>query len=270
LGSAAAEILAASSRQASGAEEQAIAITQAVGTIEQVRAIADQTARRAQGVVGLAQHTQEVSRSGRQAVSEAITGMGQIRQQTEMIAGNIRSLSEQMQTIGTIINAVGEVAAQSSLLALNAAVEAARAGEAGRGFAVVAGEVRSLAERSRAATVQVREILSEIRRGVDAAVMAAEQGLHGTESGGQLTARAGESIHLLAKSVEESVQAAGQIAAAAEQQLTGMEQIALAMTNIHGVAEQSRAGTQQSERTAAELDELAGQLRAIVEQSELD
>lgn len=269
LNSAAGEILAASTLQTAGAEEQVMAISEVAGTIEQVRAIADQTARRSRGVADLAQQTQEVSQAGQQAVSETIAGMGQVRQQAEVIALNVQALFEQARTIGFIINTVGEIAAQSNLLALNAAVEAARAGVAGKGFAVVAGEVRSLAEQSGAATVQVRAILSEIRRGVAAAVAAAEQGLQGTAAGDLLTERAGESIRLLAERVEESAQAAGEIAAAAGRQLTGMEQIALAMMSMRGVAEQGRAGTQQSERAAAELNELAGQLRVIVEQSKL-
>jgi methyl-accepting chemotaxis protein len=60
------------------------------------------------------------------------------------------------------------------------------------------------------------------------------------------------------------VQAARQIAAAAGQQVVGMDQIAQAMTNIHGVTTQTLASTQQSERAATELNSLAGQLRELV------
>ena len=56
---------------------------------------------------------------------------------------------------------INEVAIQTNLLALNAAVEAARAGEAGRGFAVVAGEVRSLAQRSKAAAARTEQLIRQ-------------------------------------------------------------------------------------------------------------
>ena len=95
------------------------------------------------------------------------------------IAEHILALSEQTQQIGEIIAAVNDLADQSNLLALNAAIEASRAGEQGRGFAVVAHEIRSLAEQSKAATAQVRTILSDIQRATNAAVMATEQGTKG-------------------------------------------------------------------------------------------
>jgi methyl-accepting chemotaxis protein len=265
LASAASEILASTTQQATGASQQSAAISQASTTIDEVRSIAQQTTQRAQAVTDLAQRTVEVSMSGQQAVSDTIAGMDQVKEKVESIATNILSLSEQAQAIGSIIATVSEIAAQSNMLALNAAVEAARAGEAGRGFAVVAGEVRSLAEQSRAATVQVKEILSEIQRGVNAAVMATEQGMKGTAAGVRLTGVAGEAIRRLAESVTESTQALAQIAAAAGQQLAGMEQIAMAMENIHQVTAQNVAGAQQVERAAGELNSLARRLRETVE-----
>ena len=269
LSSAASEILAATTQQASGASEQSAAIAQASTTIDEVRTIAEQTTRRAQTVADLTRRTADVSQTGQQAVADTITGMREVKEKVETIASNILALSEQAQAIGQIIATVNEIATQSNMLALNAAVEAARAGEAGRGFAVVAGEVRSLAEQSRAATAQVQEILSEIQRGVNAAVMATEEGMKGTDAGVRLTGEAGLVIQKLGDGVTESTQAAVQISAAASQQLAGMEQIAAAMENIHQVTAQSVAGAQQVERAASELTALAGQLRELVEQYQL-
>jgi methyl-accepting chemotaxis protein len=269
LSTAVGEILAVSAQQASGAHEQSAATSQACSTIDEVRAIAEQTVLLAQGVVDLAQQTAAVSQAGEQAVSDTITGVNTVRDRVESIAHDILALSERTQAIGQIIAVVNEIADQSNMLALNAAVEAARAGEAGRGFAVVAQEVRSLAKRSQAATGQVDEILSLIQQGVNTAVMTTEEGMKGSKAGAQLAREAGEAIYTLAASVNDSTQSATQIAAAVGQQIAGMEQIARAMANISQVTAQSVAGAWQVERAAAELNDLAGQLREMVEQSQI-
>ncbi len=266
LSSTSRQLLAATTQQATGANEQSAAISQAVGTIDEVRTIAEQTAQRAQQVAELAQRTAEISRAGQQSVVDTVHGMQEVKRKVETIAHNTLALSEQAQAIGQIIEAVGEISSQSNMLALNAAVEAARAGEAGKGFAVVASEVRSLAEQSRAATVQVREILLDIQRGVNTAVMATEEGMKGTDGGVRLAGQAGESIHQLAESVGASASAAVQIAAAAGQQSVGMEQIAMAMNNIYDVTRQSLLGVQQAEQAAGELNRLAGKLEELVQQ----
>ncbi len=265
LSSAAGEILAATTQQVSGAQEQSATIAQASSTIDEIRAIAEQTVQRAQGVTAATQRTADVARTGEQAVAQSVAGVEQVKDKVEVIATNILILSEQTQAVGQIIGAVNEIATQSNMLALNAAVEAARAGQAGRGFAVVAGEVRALAEQSRAATGQVREILSEIQRGVNTVVMATEEGLKGATAGVGLTGEAGEAIRLLATSVLESARSATQIAVAAGQQLAGMEQIAAAMHNIYEVTAQGLASTRQSEQAAGELNQLAERLREMVE-----
>lgn len=264
LNRAASAILATTSKQADGAGEQSTAIVQASSTIDEVRAIADQTAQRAQGVAALAQRTAVVSQSGQQAVVETVDGMDKITQQVERIAGGVQELAARAQAIGQIVVTVNEIAAQSNMLALNAAVEAARAGPAGRGFAVVANEVRTLAEQVQGATAQVRDILTQVQRGVRTVETDIAQGRQWAQGGMELAGRSGEAIRLLAASVSESAQASAQIAAAAGQQLSGMEQIAQAMLHIQDAAAQGLDGAREAEHAAEALSGLAEQLRQVV------
>jgi methyl-accepting chemotaxis protein len=190
--------------------------------------------------------------------------MGQIRTRVETIAQTILGLAEQTQAIGTIITTVSELADQSNLLALNAAIEAARAGEQGKSFAVVAQHVRELAERSKAATQQVREILSEIQKATNAAVLVTEEGTKGVESGAKLAGQAGQVIHRIAGEVETGSQANVQIAAAAQQQTAGMEQIGQAMGSIQQATTQALASTRQAERAAQDLHTLSQSLQHTI------
>lgn len=265
----AAEILAATSQQASSATENSAAIAQTSTTIDEVRAIAEQAFQKAQQVAEQSQYTRQVSQVGQEAVSKTIGSMDQIKELVDGIAENILLLSEQTQQIGEITATVNDIASQSNLLALNASVEAARAGEHGKGFGVVAVEVRNLAEQSKQATAQVKAILHDIQRATNMAVLATEEGNKGVEAGVQLTGQTGAAIQQLATSIASSANAAQQIVASAQQQMTGMEQLALAMHNINQATIQNMASTRQVEISAQELTALAQQMEAIVDHYKL-
>ena len=119
---------------------------------------------------------------------------------------------------------MNDIAEQTNLLALNAAIEASRAGEHGQGFAVVAGEVKALADQSKKATAQVRQILGEIQKATNAAVLSTEQGTRDALNATKVVSQAGETIHALADTLSQTAQAATQIVASAGQQATGMVQ----------------------------------------------
>ncbi len=80
------------------------------------------------------------------------------------------TLSEQSQSIDSILGLIREIAGQTNLLALNATIEAARAGDAGRGFAVVAQEVKSLANQTAQATDEIAQKISAIQSATKASV----------------------------------------------------------------------------------------------------
>jgi methyl-accepting chemotaxis protein len=266
---AASRISAVTTQQASGASEQSAAISQTTTTVDELKTIAEQSVARAQDVASASQRTVEVSRDGQRAVLDTIGGMTHIRSRVEGIAENILALSGQTQQIGDIIATVNDIAAQSNILALNASVEAARAGEYGKGFAVVAAEVRNLAEQSRQATAQVREILSDIQKATNATVMATEEGTKQVAEGVELASQARRAIEQLATVIEESTQASMQVVAGGRQQAAGVEQIAVAMQNINQVTVQGLSSTRQAEKAAQELGELAYSLTEIVEQYKL-
>ncbi len=264
IASATTEILSATTQQASSSAEQSSATTQASATVEEVRAIAEQTALQAGRAAEESKTMLDAAQRGTHMVENNVDGMGKIRQKVESIAQTILALSEQTQAIGDITRTVSELADQSNMLALNAAIEAARAGEQGKSFAVVAQQVRELAERSKAATAQVQDILSEIQRATNTAVMVTEEGTKGVEEGVRLSEAAGQTIHEIALEVERGSQSNTQMAAAAHQQTVGMDQILQAMKAIQQAATQTLASTRQAEQAARDLHTLAQTLQQTV------
>jgi methyl-accepting chemotaxis protein len=130
---------------------------------------------------------------------------------------------------------------------------------------VVAQEVKSLAEQSKQATERVRTILGDIQKATTAAVMATEQGSKAVDAGTRQTELAGESIQTLTGNVTEAAQAATQIAASSQQQLVGMDQVAVAMESIKQASTQNVASAKQLETAARGLSDLGHRLRQLVE-----
>jgi len=266
LASSSSEILAATTQVASGAAETASAITETTTTVEEVRQAAQLSSQKAGRVSENAQQISQVTQAGQKAVDETISGMHEIQNQMESVANTIVRLSEQSQQIGGIIASVTDVADQSNLLAVNAAIEAAKAGEQGKGFAVVAQEIKSLAQQSKQATIQVRNILSDIQKATSAAVMATEQTSKAVEIGVKQSTQAGEAIKNLAESSGKAVDATTQIVASSQQQVVGMDQIGLAMNNINQAGTENAASMVQAEKAAKGLNELGQKLKLLVEQ----
>jgi methyl-accepting chemotaxis protein len=264
LSSAANEILTTTTEQATGAQEQAAAVTQTVATVDEVTQTADQSAQRAKGVGELVQRTLETGKAGRKVVEDSVSAMGTVKEQVEGTARNILTLAEQAQAIGEIIATVNDLAEQTNLLALNAAIEASRAGEHGKGFAVVAGEVKALADQSKKATAQVRQILGEIQKATNAAVLSTEEVTKGVAGAVRVGGQAGETIRALAEALTEVARSAAQIVASVGQQATGMAQIHQAMKNIDQVAKQNTVATRQAAQAAENLNALGTRLNALV------
>ncbi len=265
LSNASSGILGATGKQAGAAQQQATAISEVTTTLGELRQTSVQALEKAEAVIGESNRSMEASKIGAQSVEAAIQGMREIREQVEAIAQKIISLSEQTQQIGDIITSVNEIAEQSKLLALNAAIEAARAGEHGKGFAVVATEIRSLADQSKQATARVRKILGDIQAATNSAVVVTEKGTKKVEAGVSLANQAGESIHLLGRTIEESGAAARLIANSARQQSVGVQQVSDAMTAINQAMNSNAAGLRQTEEASQKLTEMTDSMKSLVE-----
>jgi methyl-accepting chemotaxis protein len=260
---ASSEIVASTNQQAAGAQEQAAAVSETVTTVDEVTQTADQAAQRAKSVGEVVQRTLEIGKSGRKVVDDSLGAMSAVKEQVETTAQNILLLAEQAQAIGEIIATVNDIADQTNLLALNAAIEASRAGEHGRGFAVVAAEIRTLADQSRKATGQVRQILGEIQKATNTAVLSTEQVTKGVAGAIQVASQANDAFKALADALADTARSVSQISASMGQQATGMAQIHVAMKNIDQVTKQNMAATRQTTLAAEALAQLGTKLAAF-------
>lgn len=265
LGTAVAQIMSTINEQAAAISEQSTSISEITSTLEELRQTAQQASDRAKKVADDGKELAKMAKEGLNDVKESIDSMKQIQEQSDKTAQNILELSERSQQIGEIISLIEEIADQSNLLALNASIEAARAGEAGKGFSVVASEVRNLAEQSRNATSEIKEILGDIQKQINISVLGMEEGAKKVKNGMERAHKVQDIINIIAQRIKEAEGAGHQIAITANQQLVGISQITEAMQNINKAGEESKIGMEQLESASHNLNSLAEQLNRILE-----
>lgn len=264
LSSSANEILVSTSQQTKEAERQASFVAETTATVEELSQTAEQSSQRADAVAQSARRTEEVGDAGREAIEESMSAMDQVKHQVESIADHILSLAEQAQAIGEIIATVRNIAEQTNVLALNAAVEASRAGEQGKGFAVVAAEVKSLAEQSKKATAQVGDILGEIQKATNSAVMTTELGTNSVNAAAEVVTQTGERIRQLSETIKRSARTADQISATSRQQTVGVTQLNGAINEIDQATKHGLAAVRQIENEARNLSGLSEELSELI------
>jgi methyl-accepting chemotaxis protein len=269
LDAATMEILASAREQSAVTGEQAAAYQETNVTIQQVSQSGLQIAERAKQVTVTAEAVSIANTSGLDAVQKANQTVEAIHEQAEAVAQNIVALSEKTQMVGDILATVNDIAEQSHLLALNAAIEAAAAGEHGRSFSVVAGEIKNLADQSKAATVQVKTILGDIQKEINTSVMLTEEAVKRVDLGKHQADAAASAIRDMAANIDQSVQAFQQIVAGTNQQQIGFENVMQALKDLTRGSEQAAASNRQTEKAAANLTSIGAQLRAATEQYRL-
>jgi methyl-accepting chemotaxis protein len=227
VSSAAAEISTSTTDLSQRTEEQAASLEETSASMEEISATVKKNAESAQQANQFASSTREVAGRGGEVVAKAVSAMSRIE--------------ESSRKISDIISVIDEIARQTNLLALNAAVEAARAGEAGRGFAVVASEVRSLAQRSSQAAKDIKDLITSSSSQV--------------QEGVELVNKAGSSLTEIVDSIKKVAQIVADIAAASEEQSTGIDQVNTALTQMDEVTQQNSALVEENAATAKTLEQ---------------
>lgn len=236
LTSSSQEIALSVTQVSSATSETAAAVAETTTTIEELKQTAHVLAEKAQEVLVSVENPLAVIKTSERSLNATIDDMNLIQEKMKVISDSIIKLSEHSLAIGEIIDTVNDLAEQSNLLAVNAAIEAAMAGDQGKSFGVVAQEIRVLAEQSKRATVQVHAILNDIQSATSAAVIATEKGSKAVSKGVDQSRQTSESILSLMQSMSKATQAAKQIALSSRQQLVGVDQVTIAMTNINSAA----------------------------------
>lgn len=217
-------------------QEQAAALEETASSMEEMAASVKQNADGAGVARQLAVTLRQDADIGSGVADAAVTAMGEITQASKNIA-----------EIAVLID---EIAFQTNLLALNAAVEAARAGEQGRGFAVVATEVRNLAHRSASAANEIKGLISDSSERV--------------ANGSELVRQTGTALQSIRAGAARVADIVSEIAAASQEQSSGIEQVTKAITTLDDVTQQNAALVEEASAASRNAMELSRELQRQV------
>ena len=234
VATAAREIASSTRNMSARVESQASSLEETAASMEELNATFHKNDESSQRVTDLAAQAAEAAEQGGAVVGK--------------VTHTMREIDISSKKIAEIIAVIDSIAFQTNILALNAAVEAARAGEQGRGFAVVASEVRALAQRSGQAAKEIRALISDSVKKVQAGTREA------ADSG---------------KVMDEILASVRKVAATMRDMQTVRGDQRRGVTQVSHAVEQMNQGTQQSaamvEQIAATADMLSDQAQDLTE-----
>jgi len=201
------------------------------------------------------------AQEGQETVSKAVDVIHQAAKDMEESSKAINSLNERVGSISSLVDMIRGIAEQTNLLALNAAIEAARAGEQGRGFAVVADEVRGLANRTRASTDEIAEVVSKLQEDSSNAFNIIDLG----QKNALLATEQSELIKIvldkITGQVEEVQSVTSSVSKNTQEQATALSEVNSSLINISDQATENVAGAEQVSVAASSIADSAMEMR---------
>ena len=250
-------------------ENTDVALSRAVSRLAEIASAMEEmnstvlaVARNAGGAADISDAARNLAETGSSVVSQAVSSIQQVQQQSLGLKGGMTLLDEHARAISRIMSVISDIADQTNLLALNAAIEAARAGDAGRGFAVVADEVRKLAEKTMTSTTDVGDAIRAIQSSAAQSIQQVDEAVNNISVATEYSNKSGQSLQEIVGMVDKTADEVRAIATASEQQSAVSDEINKSISDVNYLT----GNTSESMKVALrELDELRHQTQSLMD-----
>lgn len=236
---------------------------QVATAIEEMSVTVQEVSRNASDAMAATQRVNNKAIESQSVVVNALRSINGLVDEVNQISLLISDLHSTSATISNVVDVIKGVADQTNLLALNAAIEAARAGEQGRGFAVVADEVRTLAQRTQASTIEIEAIINKLQ----SETSNANTVISGSQERANHSITEAQKIELslseIVLSIADVTSMIEQIASAAEEQVHVTQAINQNVNDIDTKSHEVTLGAQEVSKVANDQVSLAGNLQAL-------
>ncbi len=247
--------------------QTAASVRETSSTMQHLGQNAARAALSAETVVGIASATKKSSEDGLQEIKLSVSELVKLSEDVRGLAKSIEGINDRMRNIFEIASVMNYLGDRFQGLADSAASEIGQ-GEAAQGLPLglrfIVAEMRRQGKDAKSGATLVQNIVNEMQKVMTATMAAAEIGVKRAERGAQIASRTGDNIKRMSSALQNSSQAATEIATIARQQDQGIEDVLKSMNQVYLATEEAMTTTQRVADEAKGLHDLASRIDASV------
>ncbi|WP_267640225.1 methyl-accepting chemotaxis protein [Haloarchaeobius amylolyticus] len=243
-----------------GAQAQTEKITAVSESMAELADTIDEMSATAETVANRSERAVAANAEGREAVADTARAMRDIRESTQQVVTDVKSLHDRIDRVDEMSSAITDIASETNMLALNANIEASKATSnpgSNDGFGVIAQQVKELSADAKQRSTEISQLVDGIKSDTQAVVADMQQMTSDVGAGLQAVDETLDALAAVDDHVERVDEGVQNIAGAMTQQAARTQSVRTKTTDVAAI---SRGTTRATEDVADAAD---AQLAAV-------